>query len=404
MLNEFQSETPVSAFDEFLKNFDHHSEFYRKNYFNVIERLTSRKIGMVRSSAWNGGFSIVTSYELIRKVTDRPALFTNLHGYRVVPRTLMPLLYPNDLDGEDHAFFRKVLNPLFSPKRMTEYREGVQADIERILAELRQRRHFDWATDVAQPVTGRVTMRLLGLPEEEWAEYALPVHHVAFCIGSTESRIAEAQAFAVKVKEEVARLAALPDAPGLIGHLARTEFDGRKVSVDDIERTVLNIIIGGLDTTQATFSCAAVYLGRNPERQQELRRHPERIRNATMEFLRLFASAPMTGRYNAQDIEIDGHHFPEGEATLLFWPAANFDPAFVDRPMEVDFTRSASRNITFATGPHSCLGQHLSKMELEIMVSCLVATDYTLIEEGIVPAEDISAALAYLHVPCRLRD
>ena len=404
MLKEFQSETAASVIDEFLKNFDHHSEFYRKNYFNVIERLTSRGIGMVRSSAWNDGFSIVTSYDLIRKVTDRPALFTNLHGYRVVPRTVMPLLYPSDIDGEEHAFFRKVLNPLFSPKRIAEYREGVQADSERILAELRQRGHFDWATDVAQPVTGRVTMRLLGLPEEEWAEYALPIHNAAFCIGSTESRIAGAQAFAAKVKEEVARLAALSDAPGLIGYLASTEFDGRKVAVDEIERAVLNIIIGGLDTTQATFSCAAVYLGRNPERQHELRRHPERIRNATMEFLRLFASAPMTGRYNAQNIEIDGHYFPEGEATLLFWPAGNFDPVFVDRPMEVDFTRSASRNITFAAGPHSCLGQYLSKMELEIMVSCLVATDYTLIEEGIVPAEDLSAALAYLHVPCRLRD
>jgi len=403
MLKEFQSDTPVSAIDEFLEHFDHHSEFYRKHYFNVIERLTSRGIERVRSSAWNDGFSIVTGYDLIRKVCDRPTLFTNLHGYRVVPRTVMPLLYPSDLDGEDHAFFRKVLNPLFSPKRTAEYRAGVQADIDRILAELRPQGRFDWATDVAQPVTGRVTLRLLGLPEEEWAEYALPIHNAAFCIGSVESRIAGAEAFAAKVKEEVSRLVALPEAPGLIGYLARTEFDGRKVSVDDIERAVLNIIIGGLDTTQATFSCAAVYLGRNPERLHELRRHPERIRNATREFLRVFASAPMTGRYNAQNIQIDGHHFPQGEATLLFWPAGNFDPAFVDRPMEVDFTRSAVRNITFAAGPHSCLGQHLSKMELEAMICGLVATDYTLIEDGIVPAQNLSAALAYLHVPCRLR-
>ena len=402
MLKEFRSDAPASMIDEFIENFDHHSEFYRKNYFDVIERLTTRGIGMVRSTAWNDGFSIVTSYDLIRKVTDRPALFTNLFGYRVVPRTVMPLLFPSDMDGEDHAFMRKALNPRFSPKRMVHFRAGVDADIERIFSELQSQDHLDWATDFAQPVTGRVTMRLLGLPEEEWAEYALPIHNAAFCIGSVESRLAGGEAFAKKVHEEVKRLVDLPDAPGLIGYLARTDFDGRRVSVEDIERCVLNIIIGGLDTTQATFSCAAVYLGRNPERREELRRHPERIRSATLEFLRLFASAPMTGRYNAEDVEIDGHHFPRGEATLLFWTAGNFDPAFVERPMEVDFARTAARNVTFAAGPHSCLGQHLSKMELEAMITRLVHTDYTLIEDGIVPGEDLSAVLAYLNVPCRL--
>jgi cytochrome P450 len=402
MLSEFQSDTAPALLDEFLQNFDHHSDFYRKNFFGVIGRIAERKIGAIRSQQFDDGFSIATNYNMIRKVTDRPDLFTNLQGYRVVPRTVMPVLFPSDMDGEDHAFMRKVLNPLFSPRRVAEYRESVQADINRISAELIERGSWDWATDFAQPVTGRVTMRLLGLAEEEWDAYALPIHNAAFCIGSVESRIAGAQDFASKVHEEVTRLVRQPDAPGLIGHLARLELDGRRISIDDIEKAVLNIIIGGLDTTQATFSCAAVYLARHPERRQELRAHPERIRNATLEFLRVFASAPMTGRYNIQDVEIDGHVFPQDQATLLFWSAANFDPEFIERPMDMDFTRSSGRNMTFAAGPHSCLGQHLSKLELEAMIACLVQTDYELDEHNVVVAEDVSAAIAYLNVPCRL--
>ena len=402
MLKEFQSECQVKEIDQFLENFDHHSTFYRRNFFNVIGRLADREISVVHSNVWNDGFSIVTSYDMIRKVAGAPEQFTNLHGYRVVPRTAMPLLYPSDMDGIHHADLRKVLNPWFSPKKLAQHRDGVEADIAMLLREAKVRGSLDWVDDFAQPVTGRVTMRLLGLPQEEWSDYALPIHNIAFCIGSMESRLEAGRDFGELVKNSVARQAALPDAPGLIGHLARTEINGVKVSVDDIERCVLNIIIGGLDTTQATFSCAAVYLARNPDRLEELRQHPERIREATLEFLRVFASAPMTGRYNAETVEIDGHEFKEGEATLLFWPAGNFDPKFVERPMEMSFTRPSARNVTFAAGPHSCLGQHLSKMELEAMIRALVQTDYTLIEEGVVAAEDLSAALAYLHVPSQI--
>ena len=404
MLKEFHSESEVDAIDEFLANFDHHSTFYRNNYFNVINRLADRGIAAVHSTAWNDGFSIATSYDMIRKIADKPDKFTNLHGYRVVPRTAMPLLFPSDMDGTDHADLRKVLNPWFSPTKIAEYRQGVEDDIAMLLEGFKVKRTFDWATDFAQPVTGRVTMRLLGLPQEEWSDYAIPIHNIAFCIGSMESRLEGGREFAKLVKDSVAKVASLPDAPGLIGHLSRSEINGKRISVEDIERCVLNIIIGGLDTTQATFSCAAVYLGRNPDRQQELRNHPDRIRDATTEFLRVFASAPMTGRYNIEDVDIAGHQFREGEATLLFWSAANFDPKCVERPMEMSFTRSSARNITFAAGPHSCLGRHLSKMELEAMVRSLVQTDYTLIEEGVTAAEDLSAVLAYLHVPSRLID
>jgi len=402
MLAEFQSDCDVASIDQFIDHFDHHSAFYRRNFFDVIQRLADREVAAVHSTAWNDGFSIATSYDMIRKVSGDPERFTNLYGYRVVPRTAMPLLYPSDMDGMDHADLRKALNPCFSPGRMAEYRQGVEDDIARLLEEARAKGSLDWVDDFAQPVTGRVTMRLLGLPEEEWSDYALPIHNIAFCIGSMESRLEAGVRFAALVKESVAKQASSPDAPGLIGHLARTEINGVPISVDDIERCVLNIIIGGLDTTQATFSCAAVYLARNPDRREELRKHPDRIRDATMEFLRVFASAPMTGRYNARDVEIDGHLFRQGEATLLFWPAGNFDPKFIERPMDMSFTRPSARNITFAAGPHSCLGQHLSRMELEAMVRALVHTDYALVEEGVVAAEDLSAVLAYVHVLSRL--
>ena len=54
---------------------DHHSTFYGDNDFDVIERLVERGIAALSLEAWDNGYSIVTRYDMIRRVTGRPELF-----------------------------------------------------------------------------------------------------------------------------------------------------------------------------------------------------------------------------------------------------------------------------------------------------------------------------------------
>ncbi|MBW8838219.1 MAG: cytochrome P450 [Burkholderia sp.] len=194
------------------------------------------------------------------------------------------------------------------------------------------------------------------------------------------------------------------DGPGLIGHMARSTIDGRSMAAEEIEAVVLNVIIGGLDTTQAVFSSVAVHLGRNPARSRELAEHPDRIRGATSEYLRVFASAGLTGRRTEQDVTIDGYEFRAGETVLLFWGATNFDPNFIADPFELHFTRQQPPTLTFATGPHRCLGQQLAKLELEMLIEKLVSLEgYELIEEEVEAAPDVGSVLAYMRVPAKLQ-
>ena len=401
MLKEFAAGASPDEIDAFIENFDHHSLFFRQNYYNIIRRLTDRGVSVLRSDAWNDGFSIITSYDMIRKITDRPDLFTNQHGSRTVPRNGLQPVYPSDLDGADQAWVRQALKAWFAPRNIASYLDGVNADVAMLRKKIAGLEQWDWVTDFAQHVTGRVSMRLLGLVEDEWPLYADPIHINAFCIGPIENRIKAGMAFSAKVHDEVERLCDLQDAPGLIPFMAQTEFNGRRFTRDEIEAVVLNIIIGGLETTQATFGCVAAYLGRNPDRKLELREKPEMLRTAMHEFLRIFASATFTGRYVEQDTAIGPNAFQQGETALIFWPAANFDPAFVQRPFDVDFTRSGTRLMTFASGPHQCLGQHLSRLELEPMIRTLVETDYALVEDKVLVADNINSGLAFQDMPAR---
>jgi cytochrome P450 len=47
--------------------------------------------------------------------------------------------------------------------------------------------------------------------------------------------------------------------------------------------------------------------------------------------------------------------------------AANRDPRVFERPDEVDFDRPSTRNLTFAVGPHHCIGSHLARLELRVV-------------------------------------
>jgi cytochrome P450 len=402
LLKEFENE---NASDEqiadFVENFDHHSTFFRDNYFNIIRYIVSKK-PIFRSPAY-GGFSMVCNYEAMRVVATDTKTFPNENSSRVIPSGPLPPLIPVDLNPPDHTFYRRALNPLFSPNAMARRRDDTIQLARELLAAVRKKDHFDLIDDYAKPLTGITSFELLGIEPTTWPDYDTPITNSTFSIGTLEERASGYLAYEHRVREAVAKAVKQPDPATVIGAMALSTLDNRNISEDEICQTVNTLIIGGLGTTQAVAGSSALYLSRNPERKRELIEHPERLSFAVNEFLRLFSSAPITGRAVPDDVQLFGEALHAGETLGLFWAAANFDPNFIDRPFEVDFQRASSRSITFAMGPHMCLGQHLARLELEAMIMVLLEDmpNYAIIDDGIVPAPDVASILAFVHVPVR---
>jgi len=402
LLKEFQAEVEnEEELASFFEHFDHHSEYFRNNYFNVVNYMVT-KAPVFRASTY-GGFGVIANYEAMRAVATDYVAFPNTNEARVIPTTPLPTLIPVDLNPPEHSYFRQVLNPLFSPAAMARRRADTIQLAHDTLARLRQQDTFDIVNDFSKPLTGVTSFKLLGIEPETWPDYDTPITNSTFSIGTVEERAAGYMAYEKRVEAAVALAIKNPDPETVIGAMALSERAGRKITEEEICQTVNTLIIGGLGTTQAVAGTAAVWLARNPDRRQELIDHPERLPAAVNEFLRLFASAPMTGRSVPKDTEILGHTLRAGEPLGLFWGAVNFDPAFVDRPFEVDFQRPNTRASTFAMGPHMCLGQHLARMELDAMLRALLEDmpNYTIIDEGIVMPPEVASILGYVNVPAR---
>ena len=402
LLKEFEAEGDVGdKIAEFVEHFDHHTEFFRDNYYNIIRYLIANA-PIIHSPA-HGGFSLACNYQSIRTIATDTENFPNTNAARVIPTTPLPQMIPTDFNPPEHTYYRRVLNPLFSPPAMKRRRDAVIDLAKQLIADLRTREQFDFIDDYAKPLTGITSFKLIGLDPATWRVYDTPITNSTFGMGSEEQRAADYLEYEQRVRDAVARAVKDPDPETVIGAMALSTIDDRQISNEEISRTVNTLIIGGLGTTQAVAGSCAVYLARNPERKQELIGHPDRINAAVGEFLRIFSSAPITGRAVPVDIEMQGKTLRAGETVGLFWAAANFDPQFVDRPFEVDFQRNSARSITFAMGPHMCLGQHLARLELEVIVRVLIEDmpNYVLAEQTVVPAPRVASILGFANVGVR---
>jgi cytochrome P450 len=204
-----------------------------------------------------------------------------------------------------------------------------------------------------------------------------------------------------RMRAEVRRQKDSPTPGSILEYLHNVEMAGRKLRIDEIDSIVLIMLGGGLDTAQALVGRIAVYLGRNPDRRQELVNDPDLMEGAVEEFLRVFPPTQGVSRRAVKDIMVAGQLIKAEEQVLMSFVAANRDPDEFANPHEIDFRRENNRHFSFGIGPHRCVGSHLARLEVKACLDALLskAPDYKLVEEEVELARDIGTMAGYDRVP-----
>jgi cytochrome P450 len=113
---------------------------------------------------------------------------------------------------------------------------------------------------------------------------------------------------------------------------------------------------------------------RDDEQRDALLADPGLLPNAVEESLRLEPAAAVIDRYATRDVELGGVHIGRGDPVTLSIAAANRDPDLFVDPDRFDVHRpNANRHVTFAHGPHVCLGMHLARLEAQTALGRLLA-------------------------------
>jgi cytochrome P450 len=281
---------------------------------------------------------------------------------------------PTQVDGADHVKYRQILNPWFSPAAVEAVTPQARGICRRLIAEFAERGECDFITDFALRYPTEVFLTLIGVPLSNaddfvtWVEdffrgFSGNPEHLEGMVNALGS----IRGYWEGVVEE--RRGDSEPRPGdLASHLMHSSMDGRPLSDTELLDMLVVLVLAGLDTTQASLGFLFRHLALHPEHRRQLVERPELIPSAVEESLRLYTIIFSDGRKVKADTEFYGVKLKKGDMVCGLVAGANRDPQVYDRAGEYVIDRTGNHHLGFAGGPHRCLGAHLARREMQIVV------------------------------------
>ena len=370
--------------DDVVADFDHHSDEFNLNELAINADLRQRC-----PVAWNknyGGFWFLTSYDAVSQTARDGDTFAHKYepnaadgvdyqGEMGVPRPEgQPALGIGEVDGPYHQALRHALAPFFSPGAVQKMQPFMEQQAHWFLDQRIGDGQMDLVLDYASPVPAILTMKLMGLPHDNWQLYANLFHSV-MAVPQDSPEYTNAIAAVPAMMEGVVAFAASRRAEArddLTSFLIQFEFDGQRLTDEQLLNILWNLIAGGVDTTTSQTALTLLHLGTHPELRQQLIDHPELYRTATDEFFRYFSVNQQLSRTVTRDVVLGGQQLRRNDRVVISWLAANHDEHEFDRPDEIVLDRAPNRHVAFGLGPHRCIGSHLARLMSEVMVKAVL--------------------------------
>ncbi|SCW90685.1 Cytochrome P450 [Sphingobium faniae] len=356
-------------------DFDQHGPRYAADWKGQLATL--RGDCPVAWTEASGGFWVVTKYDDIVHIERNPQIFScdnDLQNVRNggqgirIPRN--PFRFNlNESDPPEHTALRKLEAPFFSVQALEKWMDLAREILDEQIDTIIEAGEADLIEDIAIPVPAQVTLRLVGVPKDEWRDYMdaslnafLPTDHPDYPLAA-RMRIGK------RCDELMAERRAKPT-DDVISALVHAQIDGQALEHDIAKGMLQSLLFGGFDTTAATSANALHWLSDHPEMHQRLMEDDAYLSKAVDEFLRYFS--PVVGglaRTVVQDTELRGQQLKKGDRVLLMFNSGNYDEERFECPAQLDVERrNAKQHLAFGAGPHRCLGAVLGAAEVGIIV------------------------------------
>lgn len=314
---------------------------------------------------------LVSSWSLVDEVLHDPDLFSSAMtaGDLKNDRPLIPL----QVDPPDHGKFRRILDPLFSPKLMRSRQDDVEALVHQLIDGFAGKSEIDFVADFSVPFPSQVFITMLGLPVDELPTFLAMKDGIIrpdFVVGKPFDHPdvqAHQRATAQSIYDYFDQvIAERRNARGhdLMSQFLGAEIDGQRLSHNDILDICFLFLIAGLDTVSASLDCFFKFLVDNPALRQSIIDDPDMIPSAVEELLRWETPVMVVPRAASRDTELGGCPVHAGERVLVMLGSANVDDSANPDAEVPEWTRKIKRHFGFGGGPHRCLGSHLARVEL----------------------------------------
>jgi cytochrome P450 len=287
-------------------------------------------------------------------------------------------LIPLNVDPPEHSKYRKLLDPLFAPRRMDEQEDDITRRVNGFIDTFIDRGECNFTEEFAEPFPSSVFLGLCGLPEDQlrmFLDLRDGILHTEKvdpdALFDIDRRKSVQDATGARIYEYFAELIDQRSAQptdDMVSRFLAAEVGGDKLTKEDILDILFLFLIAGLDTVSDSLTCFYAFLATHPEHRRQIVDDPSVIPSAVEELLRWESPVPagVPRVANEDTVLPSGQNVPAGTAIVVSYGASNVDPAAFDDPFDVRFDRVSNPHIAFGGGVHRCLGSHLARRELRI--------------------------------------
>ncbi|OBG21866.1 cytochrome P450 [Mycobacterium sp. 852002-51057_SCH5723018] len=310
------------------------------------------------------GHYYITRREDVLAALRNPKVFSSRlalqpPGY---PLPVVPLAF----DPPEHTRYRKILQPYFSPAGLSRSRPVLQRHAAEMIAAFAGQGKCEVMADFARLYPFQVFLDLYGLPLEDRDQL----------IDWKDAVIADKPYLSQEdIDKGNALLGYLSDVIRQRRENPGTDMLSQVMTSDgdfsDLELLGMShlLILAGLDTVTAAIGFSLYQLARRPELRDALRDSPRQTRVFIEEIVRLEPSAPVAPRVTTEMVTIGGMTLPAGTPVRLCMAAVNRDDSDAWSSDDLVLDGKVHRHWGFGGGPHRCLGSHLARIELTIIVA-----------------------------------
>jgi len=333
-----------------------------------------------RSRAWrelreageavtSGEEIVLTSASAVEFAAKKPEIFSSARAF---DRLGSPVpLVPIAIDPPDHTRFRRMLDPFFSPKKMAEREPELRRQAGELIDAVVAKGECDVVPDLATPFPSQVFLTLFGLPMADrdrlvqWKDSILEFTDPSSAEATPEV-LAHALELFTYLTEHIAERRANTTGSDMLTQLMQNSEDGG-MSDNEILGLCFMFVLAGLDTVTSAVGFSLAKLAGDADLRHRISNDYSLIPAFIEDMLRVDGPVPFAPRVTTEEVEVAGRVVPKDTTVMLSYGSADRDPR---RYQDADNVHLDSKAVHFAfgRGPHRCLGSHLARLELRLIL------------------------------------